>query len=120
MARGLTVAVWVFAVNAMFTILKSIDPFNSPLDYTLGTELINTSVEVAAVQEVSFLDPSTIIMIMNLFLDLILGPFRLVPQLMSMIGITGVINYTLTGCVWMIYGYFLFQLVTGRVLKDVQ
>jgi hypothetical protein len=59
-------------------------------------------------------------MALNLFIDLILGPFRLAPQLMSMIGITGVINYILSGCVWLVYGYFIFQLVTGRVLGDVK
>ena len=59
-------------------------------------------------------------MMLNTFLDLILGPFRLAPQLMAMIGIPEIINYTLTGCIWLIYGYFIFQLVTGRVLRDVQ
>jgi hypothetical protein len=39
---------------------------------------------------------------------------------MAMIGIPEIINYTLTGCIWLIYGYFIFQLVTGRVLRDVQ
>ena len=44
MARGLTIAVWIFAVNAMFTILNAINPFKTELDYTLGTELINASI----------------------------------------------------------------------------
>ena len=116
MARGLTIAVWIFAVNAMFTILKAINPFKTELDYTLGTELINAS----ATTEISFLDPGTIVMMLNTFLDLILGPFTLAPQMMSMIGIPGIIIYPLTGCLWMIYSYFLFQLVTGRVLGDVK
>jgi len=120
MARGLTIAVWVFSLNVMFTIFRSINIFDTELDYSLGTEMINTTTNVSAIQEISLLDPGTIIMILNTFLDLILGPFRLIPQLMAMIGITGVINYTLTGCVWMVYGYFLFQLVTGRALKDVK
>lgn len=121
MARGLTIAVWIFAVNAMFTILKAINPFKTELDYTLGTELINASVDSSsAAGEISFLDPGTIVMMLNTFLDLILGPFRLAPQLMAMIGIPEIINYTLTGCIWLIYGYFIFQLVTGRVLRDVQ
>ncbi len=121
MARGLTIAVWIFAVNAMFTILKAINPFKTELDYSLGTELINASVDSSsAAGEISFLDPGTIVMALNTFLDLILGPFRLAPQLMAMIGIPEIINYTLTGCIWLIYGYFIFQLVTGRVLRDVQ
>ena len=119
MARGLTIAVWIFSVNAMFTILKAINPFQTELDYTLGTELIDSSNETATT-EISFLDPGTIVMMLNTFLDLILGPFRLAPQLMAMIGIPEIINYTLTGCIWLIYGYFLFQLVTGRVLSDVK
>ena len=120
MARGLTIAVWIFAVNAMFTILKAINPFKTKLDYTLGTELINTSINTSTTTEISFLDPGTIVMMLNAFLDLILGPFTLAPQMMSMIGIPGIIIYPLTGCLWMIYSYFLFQLVTGRVLRDVQ
>ena len=120
MARGLTIAVWIFAVNAMFTILKAINPFKTELDYTLGTELINTSINTSTTTEISFLDPGTIVMMLNTFLDLILGPFTLAPQLMSMIGIPGIIIYPLTGCLWMIYSYFLFQLVTGRVLGDVK
>ena len=121
MARGLTIAVWIFAVNAMFTVLKAINPFKTELDYSLGTELINASVDSSsAAGEISFLDPGTIVMALNTFLDLILGPFRLAPQLMAMIGIPEIINYTLTGCIWLIYGYFIFQLVTGRVLRDVQ
>lgn len=120
MARGLTIAVWIFAVNAMFTILKAIDPFKTELDYTLGTELIDSAIDTSTTTEISFLDPGTIVMMLNTFLDLILGPLRLTPQLMAMIGIPEIINYTLTGCVWLIYGYFIFQLVTGRVLRDVQ
>ena len=120
MARGLTIAVWIFAVNAMFTILKAINPFKTELDYTLGTELINTSINTSTTTEISFLDPGTIVMMLNTFLDLILGPFTLAPQMMSMIGIPGIIIYPLTGCLWMIYSYFLFQLVTGRVLGDVK
>lgn len=121
MARGLTIAVWIFAVNAMFTILKAINPFKTELDYTLGTELINSTIDTSTTAgEISFLDPGTIVMMLNTFLDLILGPFRLAPQLMAMIGIPEIINYTLTGCIWLIYGYFIFQLVTGRVLRDVQ
>ena len=119
MARGLTVAVWIFAVNAMFTILKAINPFKTELDYTLGTELINSTIDTTTT-EISFLDPGTIMMMLNTFLDLILGPFTLAPQMMSMIGIPGIIIYPLTGCLWMIYSYFLFQLVTGRVLGDVK
>lgn len=120
MARGLTIAVWIFSVNAMFTILKAINPFQTELDYTLGTELIDSAIDTSTTTEISFLDPGTIVMILNTFLDLILGPIRLTPQLMAMIGIPEIINYTLTGCVWLIYGYFIFQLVTGRVLRDVQ
>jgi len=120
MARGLTIAVWIFAVNAMFTILKAINPFQTELDYTLGTELIDSAIDTSTTTEISFLDPGTIVMMLNTFLDLILGPFRLAPQLMAMIGIPEIINYTLTGCIWLIYGYFIFQLVTGRVLRDVQ
>ena len=120
MARGLTIAVWIFAVNAMFTILKVINPFQTELDYTLGTELIDSAIDTSTTTEISFLDPGTIVMMLNTFLDLILGPIRLTPQLMAMIGIPEIINYTLTGCIWLIYGYFIFQLVTGRVLRDVQ
>lgn len=120
MARGLTIAVWIFSVNAMFTILKAINPFQTELDYTLGTELIDSAIDTSTTTEISFLDPGTIVMMLNTFLDLILGPIRLTPQLMAMIGIPEIINYTLTGCIWLIYGYFIFQLVTGRVLRDVQ
>src|SRR5690606_20773429 len=114
MARGLTIAVWIFSVDAMFTILKAINPFQTDLDYTLGTELIDSAIDTSTTTEISFLDPGTIVMMLNTFLDLILGPIRLTPQLMAMIGIPEIINYTLTGCIWLIYGYFIFQLVTGR------
>jgi hypothetical protein len=120
MARGLTIAVWIFAVNAVFTILNEINPFASELDYTLGNELIDLAAGTGAVSEVSFLGAAEIVHALNIFLDLILGPFRLAPQLMAMIGVTGVLNYTLTGCIWLVYGYFIFQLITGRSLGDMR
>lgn len=121
MARALTIAVWIFAVNATFTVLKVLNPFDTALDYTLGTELIDGAIDSSAVvTEVSFLGVSEIVQGLNIFLDLILGPFRLAPQIMTMIGIPDVITYILTGCIWLVYGYFIFQLVTGRALREVQ
>ncbi len=120
MARGLTIAVWIFAVNAVFTIFNEISPFLTELDYSLGNELIDQAAGAAAVSEVSFLGSAEIVHALNIFLDLILGPFRLAPQLMAMIGVTGILNYTLTGCIWLVYGYFIFQLVTGRALTEVK
>lgn len=120
MARGLTIAVWIFAVNAVFTILNETNPFSSELDYTLGNELIDLAAGTGAVSEVSFLGAAEIVHALNIFLDLILGPFRLAPQLMAMIGVTGILNYTLTGCIWLVYGYFIFQLITGRSLGDMR
>ncbi len=120
MARGLTIAVWIFCVNAMFTILHSIPPF-TVMDYSLGDELINASQTGAGFSsEISFLGVPEIVNALNVFLDLILGPFTLAPQIMSMIGITGIVNGVLTGCLWLAYGWFVFQLVTGRTLGDVK
>ena len=120
MPRGLTIAIWVFAVNAMFTILKQINPFTTDLDYTIGSELINATTNSSVVGDVSFLGTAEILNSLNLFIDLILGPFTLVPQIMSMIGITGIVNTVLTGCIWFVYAYFIFQLITGRALGDVK
>ncbi len=118
MSRGLTIAVWIFCVNIVFTILNELNPFSAGLDYSLGDDLIGVAVDVAPTS-LSFLGIPEIVNALNVFLDLILGPFRLVPQIMDMIGISGIINISLTGCIWLVYGWFVFQLVTGRTLGDV-
>lgn len=118
MSRGLTIAVWVFCVNVAFTVLNEINPFVAGLDYSLGDEMIGIGVDTAPTS-ISFLGIPEIVNALNVFMDLILGPFRLVPQIMDMIGITGIINISLTGCVWLVYGWFMFQLITGRTLGDV-
>ena len=118
MSRGLTIAVWVFCVNIAFTVLNEINPFVTGLDYSLGSEMIEVGVDTAPTS-ISFLGIPEIVNALNVFMDLILGPFRLVPQIMDMIGITGIINISLTGCVWLVYGWFMFQLITGRTLGDV-
>ena len=118
MSRGLTIAVWVFCVNVAFTVLNEINPFVTSLDYSLGDEIIGIGVETAP-SSISFLGIPEIVNALNVFMDLILGPFRLVPQIMDMIGISGVINMSLSGCVWLVYGWFMFQLITGRALGDV-
>ncbi|NLZ31395.1 MAG: hypothetical protein GX885_11785 [Methanomicrobiales archaeon] len=118
MSRGLVIAVWVFCVNIAFTVLNEINPFSTGLDYSLGEELMEIGVETAP-GTLSFLGIPEIVNALNVFMDLILGPFRLVPQLMDMIGISGILNTSLTGCVWLVYGWFMFQLITGRTLGDV-
>lgn len=119
MSRGLTIAVWVFCINAMFTIMAQIDPFGLGLNYSLGMELIETPADTAPTT-LSYLGVPEIVNALNVFMTLILGPFRLVPQIMDMIGISGIINVILTGCVWLVYGWFMFQLITGRTLGDVK
>ena len=118
MSRGLTIAVWVFCVNIAFTVLNEINPFITGLDYSLGEDLIGIGIG-SAPTSLSFLGIPEIVNALNVFMNLILGPFRLVPQIMDMIGITGIINISLTGCVWLVYGWFMFQLITGRTLGDV-
>ena len=118
MSRGLVIAVWVFCVNVAFTVLNEVNPFSTGLDYSLGEELMEIGVETAPTA-ISFLGIPEIVNALNVFMDLILGPFRLVPQLMDMIGISGILNTSLTGCVWLVYGWFMFQLITGRTLGDV-
>ncbi len=121
MARSLTLAVWIFCVNAVFTIFKSIDPFNSALDYTLGDEIIDTALAAqdTAGGGILGLGITEILLALNTFLDLILGPLTLIPQLMTMIGITGVLLYVITASVWMVYGIFVFQLIAAKPLKEV-
>lgn len=120
MARGLTVAVWVFCVNVMFTVFKNAKILAPEADYTLGEEMLNTTLQIGeAGTELSFLGVAEIVNALNVFIDLILGPFTLAPQIMSMIGITGLLNNTLTACLWLIYGWFIFQLITGRTMQDV-
>lgn len=119
MSRGLTIAVWVFCVNIAFTVLNEINPFITGLDYSLGEDLIGIGIG-SAPTSLSFLGIPEIVNALNVFMNLILGPFRLVPQIMDMIGISGIINISLTGCVWLVYGWFMFQLITGRSLGDVK
>ena len=108
----------MFCVNVAFTVLNEINPFVTGLDYSLGDEMIGIGVETAP-SSISFLGIPEIVNALNVFMDLVLGPFRLVPQIMDMIGITGIINISLTGCVWLVYGWFMFQLIMGRTLGDV-
>lgn len=115
-ARGLTVAVWIFCINATFTIFNQLDIFGAGLDYTLGDEMLDVT---ATAPELTFLGVAEIVNALNVFIDLILGPFTLMPQLLGMIGISGVLNSTLCAAVWLIYGWFVFQLITGRSLRDV-
>lgn len=118
MSRGLTIAVWVFCLNVTFTVLNQINPFKTSLDYSLGLELIE-SASAGTVTSLSWLAIPEIVNAINVFIQLILGPFTLVPQLMEMLGISGIINTGLTGCVWLVYGWFMFQLISGRTLGDV-
>lgn len=121
MARSLTLAVWIFSVNAVFTVFKSIEPFNSGLDYTLGNEMIDAALAAqdTAGSGILGLGLTEILLALNTFLDLILGPITLIPQLMTMIGITGILLYVITASVWMVYGIFVFQLISGKPLKEV-
>ena len=118
--RGLTIAVWVFCINLLFTILASVNPFGLTHNFVLGTEIVDVAYSSQNVTEVSALGVGEIVMGVNLLLSLLLGPLTLVPTLLNLIGIVGIVNWALTACVWVIWSYTLVQIVTGRMLTQVK
>ncbi len=119
MARGLTLAVWIFCVNCVFTIFQEVDPFQAGLNFGLGTALIDAATSASNITGISFLGIPEMVMAINLFLSLVLGPFILVPDILNLIGIVGILKTVITGAVWFIYGWFIFQIISGRMLKEV-
>lgn len=118
--RGLTIAVWVFCLNLMFTAFTAIDPFGAAVDYGLGSELIGTVTNSSSITEVTDLGVGEMIMVTNLFITLLLGPLTLVPTILNLIGITGILQLILSAAVWVTYGWTMYQLITGRMLGDAR
>lgn len=119
MARGLTLAVWVFCLNVSFVVFQATNPFGIDLQFGFGSALMDMAMGTSKVTGISFLGIPEMVMAINLFFSLILGPLLLVPDIMNLIGITGIINTCLTACVWLIWGWFIFQIISGRMLKEV-
>lgn len=118
--RGLTLAVWIFCINLMFAIFESVNPFGVEFSFYLGDELITTAEATQNVTSVSFLGIPEMVMATNLFFSLLLGPLKLVPAILNLIGVTGTVNWAISGCVWVIYGWTMFQLITGKMLKEAR
>ena len=117
--RAIVVATWIFCVNCGFAIYNTLDPFHFALPLLVDAAMINQTAMASNMTAVSGLGIAEAVMGINLFLQIIIGPLTLVPTILTMIGVTGIINWCLTGTTWFIYIMFMVQLLTGRIFKVI-
>ena len=118
--RAITIAVWIFSINACFAIFDYLDPFSFGMHFGVDMGLINSTAQAANITSVSGFGIAEAVLAFNMFINLILGPLMLVPTILNIIGVVGLINWIITGSVWLIYAIFIVQLLTGRLFKVMQ
>ena len=115
--RAVVLAAWIFCVNCGFAIYNTLDPFDFAMPLLVDAAMINQTAMAANMSTVSGLGIAEAVMGINVFLQIMLGPLTLVPTILVMIGVTGVINWCLTGITWFVYAMFMVQLLTSRLFK---
>ena len=117
--RSLLIAIWIFCVNFCYAIFNQLDPFNLHMELAYSQELISSATSAAnQTGYVTGWGVAEAVQAFNMFIDIILGPLTLVPTLLNSLGVTGLINAGLTGVVYFMYAVLIFQLLTGRMLRD--
>ena len=111
--RSWTIAAYIFALNASFTILNSIQPFG-PIEVLAGIDAI--PIDLSTQTSIGGLDVSDMIGSLNIVITLLVGPLTVLPLILSGLGITGAVATVIVAIGWIAYGLALVQLVTGRML----
>jgi hypothetical protein len=111
--RSWTIACYIFALNASFAILNSIQPFG-PIEVLAGIDAI--PLDLSDQTTVAGLDVSDMIGALNIVITLLVGPLTVLPLILAGLGITGTVAIVVVALGWIAYGLALVQLVTGRML----
>ena len=123
MPRAITIAVWVWSINAMTLILNSIDPFHAGLTIGADFSLINQTALAANITATQGAGAFGLLLeffnVVNLFFQLLLGPFIYLPDLLNIIGVTGIIHTVIIAAVWIPWCWILLGVITGRALKEM-
>jgi len=123
MPRALTIAVYVWSINAMTLIINSINPFHTGILIAADFGMVNATAAAANVTAVSGIGIFGLLLefvnIINLLLQLVLGPFIYVPNLLNLLGVTGILHTIIIAAVWIPWALFLFGVITGRALKEM-
>jgi len=123
MPRALTVAVYVWSINAMTLIINTVNPFHTSIVIAADFGMVNATATAANVTAVSGIGLFGLLLefvsIINLLLQLVLGPFIYIPNLLNLLGIVGIMHTIIVAAVWIPWALFLFGVVTGRALKEM-
>lgn len=125
MARAVTIAVWVWSVNAMTVILNHVNPFHTTITMDVSMGLLNSTAAASNMTGVSGIGLFGLLLefvgIINLLCELILGPLLYVPSLLNMLGLysANVIHTVIVAAVWIPWAFLLFGVITGRALREI-
>jgi len=123
MPRAITIAVYVWSLNAMTLIVNQINPFRVTFSIAADFGLVNATAAAANVTATSGIGLFGLLLefvnVINLLLQLILGPFIYVPNLLNVLGIEGIIHTVIVAAVWIPWALILFGIITGRALKEM-
>ena len=123
MPRALTVAVYVWSINAMTLIINTVNPFHTSIVIAADFGMVNATATAANVTAVSGIGLFGLLLefvsIINLLIQLVLGPFIYIPNLLNLLGIVGIMHTIIVAAVWIPWALFLFGVVTGRALKEM-
>ena len=126
MARAVTLAIWVWSINAMIVIMNSVNPFHATFVLDASMDLINSTAAAANITSVSGIGLFGLLFefvgIINLLFQLVLGPFIFIPSLLNLLGIesTNILHSVIVGASWILWGFLLFGVITGRALREIQ
>lgn len=127
MTRAVTIAVYVFCINIGFVLIDAANPFHlatgvSPVFSDLG--LINTT--AAQAQSMANMTSGGGIIsglfasaapALDTFIGLVVGPLKIVPQLLKIIGFDALTILVISSLIWVVYAILIFQLITSRTLE---
>lgn len=120
--RAVVIAIQVWAFNCMCVVVNNIALFQHQPIVGMNWGIINSTVVWANQTTVGGIGLFGIIIdfinIFNLFLQLVFGPFILVPSILDIFSITGVIRTIIIAMIWIPWAIFLFGMVTGRALRE--
>ena len=120
--RAVQLAVAIWCINLMCVIVNNIEIFHGQPEIGMNWALVNTTLSWGNITATSGIGAFGILLdfvnILNLFIQLILGPFILVPSILDIVGITGIMRIAIIAMVWIPWSIFLFGMITARALKE--
>jgi len=123
MPRAVTIAVYIWSLNAVTLIMNQINPFHATFTLAADFGLVNATAAAANTTAVSGIGLFGLLLefvsIINLLFQLVLGPFIYIPNMLNILGITGILSNILIAAVWIPWAWLLFGVITGRALKEM-